>query len=74
MVPRLDDGGAGDVDHAVAHEEPVQEHGRGRERDLGQFEHDAHLHDEIHPFGAVFPLFGGGETGEDGGRELEFGL
>ena len=66
--------GRGHVDHAVAHEEAVQEDGGRGQGDLRQFEHDAYLQDEVHAFDAVFALFGGGESGEDGGREEELGF
>lgn len=36
------------IDHAVSHEEPVEVHGSGCDGKLGQFQHDAHLRNEIH--------------------------
>lgn len=59
------------LEHAVAHEEAVQVHGGGGERDLREFKHDADLEDEVNAFGARFAFFGGGEAGQDGGRAEE---
>ena len=59
-------------DHRVAHEEAVQEHGGGGERDLRDSEHDAHLGDEVHAFAAIFALLAGGEASEDGGGAEKF--
>ena len=52
----------------------MQEHRRGRERDLRELEHDADLENEVDAFGTVFALGFGGEAFEDGGcaEELVF--
>lgn len=41
------------VDHTEAHEEPVKIYGGGREGELGELQHDAHLGDEVDPFTAT---------------------
>lgn len=63
---------ARDINHAVAHEEAVEEDGRRGERDLGEFEHDADLEDEINTLAPIVPLFVGGQPIESGGSAKEF--
>lgn len=63
---------AGDINHAVAHEEAVEEDGRRGERDLGEFEHDADLEDEINTLAPIVPLFVGGQPIESGWSAKEF--
>lgn len=63
---------ARDINHAVAHEEAVEEDGRRGERDLGEFEHDADLEDEIDALAPVVPLLVRGQAIESGGSAKEF--
>lgn len=42
-----------------SHQEAVEVNSSGAEGKLGQFEHDAHLNDELHPFSSRGMFFGG---------------
>ena len=59
----------------MAHIKAMEKDIGGRERDLGELEHNADLEDEVDAFAAVLALFLRGEAVEDGGRaeELLFG-
>lgn len=63
-----------DVNHAVAHEETMEEDGCRGERDLWELEHDADLEDEIDALAAIVPLLLGRETIESGWSAEEFGF
>lgn len=58
----------------MSHEEAMKEDGGCGEGNLGQFEHDANLKDEIYAFRAVLALGFRGKTVEDGGGAVEFGF